>query len=179
MTTDGLLVKSGDVLICTDEIVSLGRASISRLKRMADESPKHRARICAHKDNSAAIHEMIIVINRESYISPHRHAKKCESFHLVEGDADIVVFDDSGEIQKVIRFSKDHAFYYRLDTERFHTIVVRSESIVFHEVTNGPFVPGATEYAKFAPSEGDSNVNPYRTRLNVQIKAWLSRKQLA
>ncbi len=177
MTSDGLLVKSGEVLVCSDEIISLTRPALGRLAQMAADSPKRRARICAHKDNAAAIQEMIILIGRDSYICPHRHANKCESFHLVEGSADIVVFRDDGEIEKVIRFSRDHAFYYRLDTFRFHTIVVRSEHIVFHEVTNGPFIPNATEYAKFAPLEGASGVDAYRSKLDRQIQAWLSEKQ--
>ncbi len=174
MSHDGLQEKSGEVLVCIDEIVALKRSALEKLAQMAAGSPKSRARICAHKDGAATIQEMIILINRASYVSPHRHQSKCESFHLIQGGADIVVFRDDGEIEKVIQFSKDHAFYYRLDTARFHTIVVRSETIVFHEVTNGPFIPGATEYARFAPREGEVGVDAYRASLDNQIKKWLT-----
>ena len=174
MANSGLLERSSEVLVCSDEIVSIESSALARLNEMAALSPKRRARICAHKDNAAQIQEMIILINRDSYVSPHRHANKCESFHLIEGSADIVVFRDDGEIEKVIRFSREHAFYYRLDTHRFHTIVPRSENIVFHEVTNGPFVPGATEHAAFSPRESSSEVVSYRKKLDGQILDWLS-----
>lgn len=177
MAFDGLSVKSGEVLVCIDEVVALQRSAIDELVAMAARSPKRRARICAHKDDLASIQEMIILINRDSYIGPHRHANKCESFHLITGSADIVVFKDDGTIEKVIPFSHDQAFFYRLDTQRYHTIVVRSENIVFHEVTNGPFVRNATEYASFAPVEGFGDVEAYRKKLDGQIAAWLAERK--
>ena len=176
MALDGLAIKSSEVLVCTDEIVALRRPAVDELTAMAARSQKRRARICAHKDDSAGIQEMIILINRESYVSPHRHANKCESFHLIEGCADIAVFKDDGAIERVIPFSQDQAFFYRLDTRRYHTIVVRSENIIFHEVTNGPFVRNATEYAPFAPMEGASDVEAYRRKLDGQIAAWLAER---
>jgi len=176
MNNESLLLKSNDVLVCTDEIVSLNYSVLNQLNHMAVSSPKHRARVCVHKDNTALIQEMIIQINHGSYICPHRHDNKCESFHLIKGDADIVVFKDDGEIEKVIRFSKDHSFYYRLDSNLFHTIILRSESVVFHEVTNGPFVQNATEFASFAPVEGDLGVDKYRALLDKKICEWLMLK---
>ncbi|MGZ0080398.1 WbuC family cupin fold metalloprotein [Methylomonas sp. YC3] len=173
MNSESFLFKSSDVLVCNDEIVSIDYSVLTLLNQMAVSSPKNRARVCAHKDNTALIQEMIIQINHGSYICPHRHDNKCESFHLIEGKADIVVFKDSGEIHKVIQFDRDHSFYYRLDSNLFHTIVVRSEVLIFHEVTNGPFVQNATEFAKFAPAEGDQMVDDYKLLLDVKIRNWL------
>ena len=177
MIHDGLEEKSREVLVCTDEIITLRHAHIERLGAMAAASQKHRARICVHKDADARIQEMIILMDRSSYVCPHRHANKCESFHLIEGVADIVVFADNDEIEKVIPFSLEHVFFYRLDTKRYHTIVVRSGFIVFHEVTNGPFVQDATEYAPFAPQEGTNDVEDYRIKLDNQIASWLGSRQ--
>lgn len=173
MIRDGLEAKSGEVLVCTDEIISLNHSDVERLSAMAAASPKRRARICVHKDEGAGVQEMIILMNRSSYVCPHRHANKCESFHLVKGSADIVVFGDDDVIEKVIPFSCEHAFFYRLDTNRYHTIVVRSDFIVFHEVTNGPFIRNETEYAPFAPREGTDAIENYRIKLDNQIAAWL------
>ena len=172
--TKGLLRKSGEVYVCTDEIIGLEEDALSAVTRMAETSPKKRARICAHKDNTAAIQEMIIVIRAGSYVAPHRHQNKCESFHLIDGHADIVVFEDNGDIRKVIRFARAHAFYYRLEAALFHTIIVRSDRIAFHEVTNGPFVANATEYAPFAPREGEAGIGAYQARLDRQISEWIA-----
>jgi len=172
MLTNGLYKKSGEVLVCTDEIIGLEQSALQAVKNLADQSPKMRARICAHKDSGATIQEMIIVIRRGSYIAPHRHENKCESFHLIEGSADIVVFEENGDIRKVIQFCKERAFYYRLDSTLFHTIIVRSERIIFHEVTNGPFVANATEYAGFAPKEGTEGIPSYMALVDQQVRDW-------
>jgi cupin fold WbuC family metalloprotein len=172
MSTNGLFKKSGEVLVCTDEIIGLEQAALNAVNSLADTSPKKRARICAHKDSSAAIQEMIIVIREGSYIAPHRHKNKCESFHIIDGSADIVVFEDNGDIRKVIRFAREHAFYYRLEAELFHTIIVRSDRITFHEVTNGPFIANATEFASFAPRESEDGIADYQVKLDKQIAEW-------
>jgi hypothetical protein len=44
-------------------------------------------------------------------------------------------------------------FFYRLSNACFHAVVPESEYVIFHETTNGPFDPGDTEYAKWAPPE--------------------------
>lgn len=172
MSKAGLLEKSSEVLVCTDEIIGLEQDALAAVTRMAQASPKKRARICAHKDGTAAIQEMIIVIRQGSYVAPHRHQNKCESFHLIDGSADIVVFEDNGDIRKVIRFSRERAFFYRLEASLFHTIIVRSDRIAFHEVTNGPFVANATEYAPFAPREGEAGVAGYQAALDLKIAQW-------
>lgn len=174
MSTEGLLQVSGEVFVCTDEVIGLGQSALVAVTRMAEASPRKRARICAHKSSAAAIHEMMIVILVGSYIAPHRHQNKCESFHLIEGHADIVVFEDNGDIREVIRFARDHAFFYRLDATLFHTVIVRSDHVAFHEVTSGPFVVGATEPAPFAPREGDKGVDEYLACLDRRIREWMS-----
>ena len=169
---EGLSKKSDEVFVCTDEIIGLNTEVFLLLREMADKSPKRRARICTHRSSEASIQEMIIVIKKGSYIRPHRHQNKCESFHIIDGSADIVVFEDNGMIRKVIPFATNAYFYYRLDSNLFHTIVVRSESIVFHEVTNGPFITNGTEFAAFAPFEHDKSISSYSTILDTMIKDW-------
>jgi hypothetical protein len=172
MDTTGFIKKSEEVLVCTDEIIGLSEKIFPLLREMAIKSPKKRARICAHKTSDSLIQEMIILINQDSYIRPHRHLNKCESFHVIEGNADIVVFENDGTIKKVIPFSRDTCFYYRLDSDFFHTIIVRSRSILFHEVTNGPFVDDLTEFASFSPNENDSSISLFNTNLNNKINEW-------
>ena len=47
-------------------------------------------------------------------------------------------------------------FYYRVAESLYHTLLIRSEAAVFHEITNGPFRPGDTEFAPWAPAESDA-----------------------
>jgi cupin fold WbuC family metalloprotein len=144
-----------EVFVASGPIVRLGSDDIDFLKRQACLSPRGRARICAHHDDDA-IHEMIIAISSSSYIRPHRHLGKSESFHIVDGSADIVMFDDDGEIIDVIELgdrNSRRSFYYRLSEGTFHMPLSRADMLVIHEVTNGPFDRDRTIYAPFAPAE--------------------------
>lgn len=156
---------SPEVFFSTDAFARIGPAEIAFLKSQAAASNRRRARICAHASNENPLHEMVIVAASDSYIHPHRHHGKSESFHIIEGEVDIVMFDEGGAVTDIIELgdiSSAKPFFYRLSDERFHTLLIRSEYLVFQEVTNGPFVPGATVYAKFAPDESDG----------VGVEAW-------
>lgn len=145
-----------EVFVAMDNIVRLGAEQIAFLKLQADSNERKRARICAHRSNSENLHEMLIAISAESYIHPHKHLGKVESFHVVEGKVDVVVFDDAGDITDVIELgdvSTGRHFYYRLSDSRFHTLVIRGGFLVVHEVTNGPFRNEDTILAPFAPPE--------------------------
>ena len=130
-----------EVFIASDEIVRFDAKEVDFVKKHALHNLRGRARICAHKEQSDTLHEMLIAIRSDSYIRPHRHEKKVESFHLIEGAADIVVLSENGEILNVIELGPDQNFYYRLDIPRYHTLLINSPVLVIHEVTSGPFDP--------------------------------------
>ena len=100
---------------------------------------------------------------------PHKHLSKSESFHVIEGEGDVVLFTEDGDIQRVVRLGASGSgrdFYYRLSAGVYHTVAVRTELMVIHEVTNGPFRAEDTLYAPFAPSESDAGlVSQYVQRL--------------
>jgi cupin fold WbuC family metalloprotein len=84
------------VFIALDRIVKVGQEELAFLKQQAAGNLRKRARICAHKTNDDALHEMLIAISAKSYIHPHKHLGKSESFHIIDGLVDVVVFDDQG-----------------------------------------------------------------------------------
>jgi len=145
-----------EVFIALDSIVKIGQDELAFLKRQAATNQRKRARICAHKTNDDALHEMLIAISAKSYIHPHKHLGKSESFHIVDGIVDVVVFDGFGEIVEIIELGDARSgrnFYYRLSESAFHTLLIRSDFLVVHEVTNGPFLREKTVLADFAPPE--------------------------
>jgi cupin fold WbuC family metalloprotein len=149
---------NNEIFIAQEPIVFFGNEEIVFLKQQAMKSMRRRARICAHQTNEDALHEMLIAITADSYIHPHKHINKSESFHIVEGLVDVVIFDDSGAITNIIALGQQgsgRSFYYRLSDSRFHTLIIHSDILVVHEVTNGPFDKTQTKFAWFAPSEND------------------------
>lgn len=154
-----LVQKSAEVFLAEGPICEVGESEINALKAAVKGSPKRRARINAHADGEDALHEMIIAIDPSSYIRPHKHPGKSEAFHIIEGEVDIVVFTDKGEIDRVIRLGapgSGRPFYYRMSKPFFHTLIIRSEILIVHEITNGPFRRDATVFADFAPDASET-----------------------
>lgn len=168
------LVKVNDeVFVSSDQIVRFDARAVEFIRESAVANRLGRARICAHKDRQDKLHEMLIAIRSDSYIRPHRHHNKVESFHLVEGAADVVVLGEDGTLLDVIELSKNSNFYYRLDTPQYHTLLVNSPVLVIHEITNGPFVPGGGgDAAAFSPPEGDAAAQAYIEALRKKAIAW-------
>lgn len=151
---------SSEVFVAASPIVQLGREEIDFLKEKASCALRKRARICAHRDDGETIHEMIIAIASSSYIRPHRHVGKSESFHVIDGEVDVVILSEKGEIEDVIELggpNSGRCFYYRLAESKFHTLLIHTEMLVIHEVTDGPFDRERTTLAPFAPSENDAD----------------------
>ncbi len=149
-----------EVYVADEPIVRIGPGEIAFVKEQARKSQGRRARICAHASNDDALHEMIIAISSDSYIHPHKHIGKSESFHIVEGEVDVAVFDEGGAIVDVIELGaigSGRKFYYRLSKSAFHTLLIRTELLVVHEVTNGPFDRNQTVLAPFAPFEDQAD----------------------
>src|SRR5579871_1167798 len=119
-----LVQKSPDVFLAEGPISTIGSSELETLKAAVKASAKRRARINTHPDAGDTLHEMIIAIEPGSYIRPHKHPGKSEAFHIGEGDVDIVVFKDDGEIDEIVRLGEkggSRPFYYRMSEPRFHT----------------------------------------------------------
>lgn len=162
-----------EVFVADEPVVRIGGEEIAFLKRQARTNARKRARICAHRTNDDALHEMLIVISTGSYIHPHRHVGKSESFHIIEGDGDVVIFDENGTVIDLVELGEARSgrnFFYRLAESMFHTLLIRTDFLVVHEVTNGPFDRNRTLLAPFAPSEHEGDaVRDYVSRLSEVV----------
>jgi cupin fold WbuC family metalloprotein len=149
---------SPEVLVADEPLVLLSAVDLRELERRALNSPRRRARICAHSGVDAPLHEMIIALASGCYIRPHRHVAKGESYHMLEGRMDIVMFDGAGAAVQVVRLGAPDSgapFFYRHDAAGFHSVLVRSGVAIFHETTSGPFKASDTTFAEWAPDEAD------------------------
>jgi cupin fold WbuC family metalloprotein len=153
-----LKVISDEVRVANEPIVQLGRTEIDDLKRSLPGAPRGRIRICAHRDATDSLHEMLVAVSQSSYVRPHKHPGKSESFHMIEGVLDVVVFDDSGVVISVVQLgglTSGRSIFYRMADPLFHAIILRSDRAVYHETTNGPFRLGDAVYAPWSPPEAD------------------------
>jgi cupin fold WbuC family metalloprotein len=169
-----LIKKTTDVYVAPGPIASIGQAEVEYLRRELVGNAKGRVRINLHPDSVDALHEMFIAIRPDSYIRPHKHTSKSEAFHVVHGEVDVVVFEDNGNIAQIVKLaarSDTSPFYYRMSKPFFHTLIIRSDVLVVHEITNGPFAKDGTTFADFAPSEDASTqvIDDWQKELSARV----------
>jgi len=149
-------IINNEVYYPDTDIVLVSRKDIDGLKLLASANSRERVRLCAHRDISDEIHEMLIVIGKDNYIRPHRHLNKSETFHVIEGTADILLFTDEGELQEIVEmgdYNSNRHFFFRIDRPIYHSMVIKSDVFIFHETTNGPFDRNDMLLAPWSPEE--------------------------
>jgi cupin fold WbuC family metalloprotein len=153
-----MVSKIPEVIVAESDFVALSDEMAGRLASGSIATPRGRMRFCAHADSDDSLHEMVIALARDTYIRPHRHAGKSESVHVVSGYGDLLRFENDGRVESVLRlepYGSGGYFYYRMARPQYHMLIVRSDVLVVHETTNGPFRPEETEFAPWAPDELD------------------------
>ena len=165
-----------EVFYADEPVVRVDAASVRSLVLEAEPTPRRRTRLCTHRSTDDALHEMMIVHHRDAYVRPHRHFGKAESMHVIHGDTDLVLFDEAGTVTDLITlgdFGSGRPFYYRLDAPIFHALIIRSEWLVFHEVTTGPLRREDSAFAAWAPADGDERVPEFLATVEAQLRMFV------
>ena len=165
-------VISAGVFVDQGPFPSVGREEIEFLDHALAGNPRGRARLCTHKQEDDRLHEMFISFVGGNYVRPAKHVGKDESLHLIDGWGEYYFFDENGEVTEVIPlgdYASDRQFYCRIPAMRSHAIVIRSNRLVFHEATLGPFDRGDTIRLPWSPAEDDASaINRWLSRLRSQ-----------
>ena len=114
-------------------ITEINSNDILFLKSNVDRTKKKRIRICTHLNEKNKLQEMFIALSKKTYIRPHKHFNKSESLHVIHGAADVVFFNNSGKVKKIISLSKTEklsSMYYRVSEPVFHTFIVKSDCFI-------------------------------------------------
>lgn len=155
--------------------------TVDLLKRLAEDNPRKRCRLCFHADPSAAVHEMLIVHHRSAYVRPHWHVGKTESLAVVEGEALGVVFAETGDIAEVFplaSYGAKRCYYYHMPERTCHSLLIESEWLVFQETTAGPFNPTDTGFPTWAPDGRDPEIaDTYRLALLARTRDFIRNRE--
>lgn len=116
------------------------------------------SRICLHASTKDKIQQMILFHPKGSYIRPHKSISNEESYMILSGEMDLILFDNFGKIKKKIELgdlkSKKN-FFFRMKKSLFRTMIVKKDTF-FLEVKQGPFLKNkSTMYADWSPKIHD------------------------
>ena len=100
---------------------------------------------------------MFVIYSSMTYVRPNKHFGKDESVFVIRGEADVLFFDDQGNVTELVKMgdmASQKAYYCRIPAGVFHTVLIRSNEIVLFEGTPGPFNPAETAYADWRTGNG-------------------------
>lgn len=161
-----------------DRLISVSKADLDYLKSFALANPRKRARICVHHNVDDDIHEMFIYHPKGTYVPPHKHTKKHESYFLIEGEFTVIFFDEDGIPNNMIEMgdvTTGKPFFFRMSDPMFRTILFKKDSF-FLEVKQGPFTTDNFIVADWAPLIEDTlAVENYLNSLTDKIKSTLKK----
>jgi glucose-6-phosphate isomerase len=128
----------------------IGAERLATLKKEAAASPSRRTRHMLHVSKDDSVQEMIIVACSNTNIRPHRQKGKRKSYLLIEGELEVLGFDNSGNIiySQVLTAANNDCLSY--DATTWHTIVPLTDFVVFKETISGPYDPKETDWANWA-----------------------------
>ena len=143
------LQKSPEVFHAKNWGLNWGDELLNELKSVALQSDLKRARLCLHPDTNDQHQEMLIVMHKTALEIPQRRTNGFDTKIVLEGDASIKYYSESGEVLKEIKLSGRATRYINTVGNEFHNLEIISEWFVFLELLEGPFTPNTTEFASF------------------------------
>jgi cupin fold WbuC family metalloprotein len=150
--------KSDEVYHSVDKSFDLTQLDIKNLVDLADQSERKRIRFCTHLSAEELVHQMFIVHPKGAYVRPHKHTANSESILVLEGEVDYVIFDENGDIDSIVRmgdYRSNKPFYQTIEPNLYHTLLIRSNWLIFLEVIEGPFLENDKIYSDWSPLESD------------------------
>ncbi len=98
-----------------------------------------------------------------SYFRPHRHNTLAELATVLRGSFEVITFAADGAVRARYAVGEGTAaFAYETPPGTWHTLIPGRSGGAFLEVKQGPYDPAtASEFAPWAPAEGDAAVAPY------------------
>ena len=164
--------KNNEVGYIRDNITKIKKKDLNQLLINSKLNKNNKSRFCFHKSKSSQIHEMVIYHKKNYFVRPHKHIKKTESLHVIKGEADIIFFKNNGDILDIIKmgdYLSNKIYYYKMNIQIYHTLIIKSAYLIFHEVTTGPFKKNQTVFAPWAPKKFNKS---FKIFLDKKIKEY-------
>lgn len=137
------MTESGNVFFPElQDIVCINRENLEKIRTAAGISSLRRARFCLHLSHEDKVQQMVLAFCRDTVVPIHRHTGKSESFHVIEGRLEVLLFDDKGEKSDVILMGPVESgltFIHRINRNAWHTIRPLTEMVILHEIVAGPY----------------------------------------
>ncbi len=133
---------------------------LDEVTQKAKASSRLRMNYNFHEELSDPVQRLLNALEPWTYIRPHKHAHKEESFTLLRGKVLAVTFNDDGSIMDycILDASKGN-LGIEFEENTYHMLTSLQSGSVVYEIKEGPFIPHSSDSsAPWAPPE-ESDVN--------------------
>jgi len=137
-------------------MIRITNSLVDEVVANARRSPRLRMNYNFHPELSDPVQRLLNALEPWTYIRPHKHTTKEESFVLLRGTILAVVFNDDGTIRDYAILSKSSGILgVEFEENSFHMLTSLETGSVVYEIKEGPFVPHSEDNsAPWAPKEG-------------------------
>ena len=146
-------------------IKRLDQSMMAELVESARLAPRRRVHRNFHPDDVYPAHRLMIAIEPDSYVPPHRHLSpsKDETLLILRGSLGVVFFDADGAAEgQVALHAGGEVLGVDIPHGVFHTVFALEPGTIIFEAKAGPYVPiAAEERAVWAPVEGSAEASAY------------------
>jgi cupin fold WbuC family metalloprotein len=138
----------------------------------AFKSIRRRSPKILHKKGDY-LNKVFNFILNDSYMQPHLHPgiEKIEKMHLLEGSFALILFNNSGNIDKTIILEKGKKDFVEVPAFTWHTYLMISQKVIVYETMDGKYAPESwKKMAPWAPIENTPEAKKYLEKLKIEIQ---------
>jgi len=141
------------------DILLINKKLLDETTQKAFESSRLRMNYNIHNHLEDHINRMLNALEPGTYLRPHRHCTppKTESYVVLRGELDVLVFDDKGIVIQRITLNPEIGNYgIDIPAGVWHSMIVKQPGTVIYEVKEGPFSPiVSNDFASWSPEPDD------------------------
>jgi len=154
-------------------MIKIDNKFITPLIEKAKKAERKRTNYNFHKELSDTLQRMLNLMNKTTYIQPHKHENpdKREAFIILKGKGVVIEFDNDGKIKDYILLDPSIGNHgCEVAEKSWHTIICLEDNTVFYEVKDGPYnAADDKNFAAWAPKEGDIGCLEYNEKITKQL----------
>ena len=146
----------------TLQIISTAQSEALLTQALAN--PRKREHVLLHSDHDDAVQRLLVALELNTYIQPHRHAHQWEMIVPLRGILRLIVFSNDGVIENCIDIEAAKTAIVQIPTGLWHTVLPIEPALIL-ETKPGPYRPA--QFAPWAPNETDTELDEIRKWLKV------------
>jgi cupin fold WbuC family metalloprotein len=130
----------------------------------AKNSDRLRTNLNIHESPESSVQRLFLAFEPGTYIRPHRHpqANKWELFIVLDGELDMLIFSDAGDVVERIEMSSSATRVVEVPPGTWHTYICKRTGTLALEIKEGPYEPTTEEdFLSMSPAENTSEANTY------------------